>query len=858
MLATHSVVERFTVLRVLGAGAMATVYLVRHNQLGSLHALKVLREPSGRLLRRLLREGRSQGALRHPNVVSVNDIVSVQGQPGLVMEFVEGPTLREWMGTRPLPLEQVDDLARGILAGVAAVHRQGMVHRDLKPGNVLLQIAHDRLMPRVTDFGLVKVLADAEGDGPRTRTGAILGTPAYMAPEQLRAAGAVDARADVFSVGVLLHRLVTGRLARTDGGAPVVELGPEVPSRMVGTIAAALQVEAAARPADCGELLDRWCAGSSEPVGVWDPETLARARATLDVEQTGGAGQVRDAGQIGTVGEQSTDTVDVSVSDQVHSIGGYPLRGVLGRGGMGVVYHVWDPDLQRDIALKMLNVGAPGGIAYARFVREARAVAALDHPAIIRILSLDLEADPPFFTMPLIAGPSLSKLLSEGPLPVEFALEIAEAVARGLHHAHTAGLVHRDIKPSNILMEDGVHPRIVDFGIATGAVDQPTLTSEEQILGTPAYMPPEQAAGRWGDVGPGSDIYALGAVLYHMLSGEPPYRGSVMEIVVGVLSRAPPRLRFTAPGLSSNVARVCERAMARMIADRYPSALALAEDLRACRVGTAPSRRPWRLPRAMIPGAVVVGAVSAALAFLPQPELPPSRVSVHVLSGVELDAPPPVCSLLTAGALSGGREICYTAADLAADECVRFPSGAPTLHNGRLAFGPGLHQTSLVRIPIATEGMFDAGLVVDARLTRRRVNWDDDLLAVVSLGGAVGVGVAAQDNFDGVLIGYQVAFDGPGYSYLGEEPLSHPFGAGGALPPPGGETIYDFAVELGPESTRVWGSWGPMSGDQELLNAQPPRGPVALEILAEDDMESYEIGEVCLTVAPGHPLHRTL
>ena len=206
--------ERFEVLERLGSGGMATVYLVRHRRLESLHALKVLQLPRSESCLRLMREGRLQGGLRHTNIVAVTDVIDVQGAPALIMEYVDGPSLAALMQGRQLSLDQVDVLARGFLAGLTAAHEKGLVHRDLKPANILLQVQRDALVPKIADFGIARLVDELlEGDAlPRlTVAGQPLGTPGYMAPEQL----ADDWRAfgpwtDLYSLGCLAFQLSAG------------------------------------------------------------------------------------------------------------------------------------------------------------------------------------------------------------------------------------------------------------------------------------------------------------------------------------------------------------------------------------------------------------------------------------------------------------------------------------------------------------------------------------------------------------------------------------------------------------------------------------------------------------------------
>lgn len=258
-------------------------------------------------------------------------------------------------------------------------------------------------------------------------------------------------------------------------------------------------------------------------------------------------------------------------------LGRYELRGQLGAGGMGVVYRAWDPDLDRYVALKALHPHISRNPGHReRFLREARAVAKLEHPGIVRIYDIGEADDKVFFTMQLVDGASLDRLLREGPLPALEAARVAEGVARALHAAHQQGLVHRDIKPHNVLMLEGETPLLTDFGLVKSVkATNSHMTQQGQILGTPAYMSPEQARGETLDHR--CDIYALGAVLYEMLSGRPPYAGGTpMQIVGQVMSSEPAPLGAEVPEALRDI---CAKAMARAPEDRYADAGRLADDL---------------------------------------------------------------------------------------------------------------------------------------------------------------------------------------------------------------------------------------------------------------------------------------
>ena len=295
-LAPDEVFERYRVEAEVGCGGMATVYRVRHTQLGSTHALKVLDVQHPAVRRRLLAEGRIQASLRHANIVSVTDVIEVNGQPGLVMDYVDGPALDHWLAEHRPSLDEALGIFRGVLAGVARAHQKGVVHRDLKPANVLLETADDVLVPRVTDFGLVKFLETDSPELRATRSGLAMGTPAYMAPEQVEDSKTVDQRADVWALGCLLYELVTGKspfdgptllaiFARLSTGdyPPPESMVPDLPPAVGHAIRAALVHDRELRVADCTKLkaiLDGRGAEPARKAGLRPPPAPAPGPAT--------------------------------------------------------------------------------------------------------------------------------------------------------------------------------------------------------------------------------------------------------------------------------------------------------------------------------------------------------------------------------------------------------------------------------------------------------------------------------------------------------------------------------------------------------------------------------------------------
>ncbi len=285
-------IDRFVVEAKLRSSALATVYRVRHLDHGSLHALKVLYLDRPTLQDRILAEGRAQASLRHPNVVAFTDVLDVGGNPGLLTEFVRGPSLERVLSRVRLDLEVVEQLVPGILAGVAAAHARQIVHRDLKPGNILLDVGADRVVPKIADFGLARLLGQHRTG--ITGSGATLTTANYMAPETIRNARSADARSDLFALGAILYELVTGHQAFANENVfatlseitsghyvAVTARRPETPPRIVEAIEAAMEGDVDARVANCEELWELWAGPGAEDLATAAarPARLSRAWA---------------------------------------------------------------------------------------------------------------------------------------------------------------------------------------------------------------------------------------------------------------------------------------------------------------------------------------------------------------------------------------------------------------------------------------------------------------------------------------------------------------------------------------------------------------------------------------------------
>jgi hypothetical protein len=263
------------------------------------------------------------------------------------------------------------------------------------------------------------------------------------------------------------------------------------------------------------------------------------------------------------------------------TVPGYEILGELGRGGMGVVYRATQLALKRPVALKMILVGAHAGAEdLARFRSEAEAVARLQHPGIVQIYEVGEHDSLPYFSLEVVEGGSLEKRLLAGPLAPRQAADLVRSLAVAVQAAHQRGIVHRDLKPANVLLtEDGI-PKITDFGLAKRLDVEAGRTRTGAVMGTPSYMAPEQASGRRRQIGPAADVYALGAILYELLTGRPPFQGATpLDTLLEVLEKEPPAVRLLRPQTPRALEVICLKCLAKEPAGRYARAQDLADDL---------------------------------------------------------------------------------------------------------------------------------------------------------------------------------------------------------------------------------------------------------------------------------------
>jgi serine/threonine protein kinase len=353
---------------------------------------------------------------------------------------------------------------------------------------------------------------------------------------------------------------------------------------------------------ECGSLLEEWASNSSfdDSLSGGLKKCLAAPDRPLDSAYERMEAAAKAIGRTGA-GPPPPRPDDRSPAEvMARGVGPYEILDIIGRGGMGVVYRARHREIRNQVAIKMLLAGAHASpSARERFGVEATAIARTRHPNIVQIYHFEESDGLPYFAMEWVDGENLEKRLAAGPLPPREAAELVRTLALAIEHAHGLGIVHRDLKPANILLAADGTPKISDFGLAKLADDErEDLTQTNMILGTPSYMPPEQASARRGAAGPAADIYSLGAILYEALTGVPPFKGPTRKKTLLMVERdepIPPSRKN--PAIPIELDLICVKCLDKVSARRYPSARALADDLDQWLRGGRPPGIPGLLSR---------------------------------------------------------------------------------------------------------------------------------------------------------------------------------------------------------------------------------------------------------------------
>jgi serine/threonine protein kinase len=541
----------YELLDVLTCGVRDVVYKARQTELDRSVALKVIAamdhsEPAR--VARFRREATLVGKLRHPNIVQVYYSGELNGLAYFSTEYLDGGSLIDQFVDRPVPAARAAELVAPLARAVHYAHQQGVVHCAIKPSNVLLTADG---VPKITNFSLAVLLEKEQEETERRR--ALQRLPSYQAPELADGQfGAVGPAADVYSLGAVLYKLLTGgppflgetveqtrEQVRSQEPVPPGRLQPGVPHELEAICLKCLQKAPAGRYASAEELA----------------EALQRFLA-----------------------RKQTDT------DEFEVIPGYEIFEELGRGSLGVVYRARRSNFDYPVALKIFDRLPPERLARIRAAH--RAVFRVRHPNLVEVYDGGEKDGLLYAAEELVEGTTLERQLGGRPQPPRPAARLVETLAEAVHQAHLSGIVHRNLKLRNILLDRLGRPKVGSFELARLLTPGAQLGREEALVGTPRYMAPEQAAGHVEQIGPATDVYALGNILYEMLTGRPPFQGETLsemeEQLRSSLPVPPGRLR---PGVPADLDAVCLKCLEKDPARRYPSALALAEDLGRFRKG---------------------------------------------------------------------------------------------------------------------------------------------------------------------------------------------------------------------------------------------------------------------------------
>lgn len=546
----------FYIEKLIATGGTGAVYKAFCERSNKTLAIKVIHDKgfTGKVRARFLREIKMMKHLKHPNIVDVYDYGQISGIDYLAMQYLKGARLDEVIQKRTGGYRRWLENFLGLLEAIEAIHNANIVHRDLKPSNIMLT-KDDRLV--VFDFGLGKMLRQKRYR--RSITTQIVGTPAYMAPEQTFLGGSHDFRTDIWALGVILYEILTQKLPFPE--KEVQELLEAINHRSPLPIAyhvpsLPLELNVICQKALAKKQQDRY-------QNVSEMANVIRLFLKNNTEENG-----EDGKEISHAISQNEKNIHAVAESKR-----YKILCEIGRGGMGCVFKAYDSQLNRNVALKVVALSKTEEKHHERFWREAKTMAQLRHNNIVTIYDIGINEDTPFFVMDFIKGESLDVYVKNKKPDINSIVKILIQVGDAIHYAHKNGIIHRDLKPSNIMIENE-QPKVMDFGLAKTQ----TNDSKTEILGTPLYMSPEQARG--GNVDFRSDVYSLGATLYYVLSGVIPFQDERGNIFHKILRREPIPLHKLNSEIPSELAAICRKSMNKNRNKRYKNVAMWTQDLR--------------------------------------------------------------------------------------------------------------------------------------------------------------------------------------------------------------------------------------------------------------------------------------
>ena len=623
----------------LASGGMATIFVATHQKLGHVVAVKILHphfQKDQQLVARFMEEARIQANLRHPNILTVHDILELPEASGMVMELLDGCSLSTYYraaGT-PMPIPKALWLFGLLAKALRHAHRDGVVHRDLKPSNVFLHRVHDLVVPKLMDFGVAKFQSGNLANR-LTATGTVLGTPHYMAPEQFEDSSSVDVRADLFSFGVMFYEATTGVLPFE--GQSVTTLMREIlthtptrPSDLVKGYPLAVEAVLMRCLHKRREARYRNAAGVEEALRMIELETGASPIAIEDVPRTELGNLGGELTSVGTLTDQelvsweNTETAQKLADDDggtgggtvvvpvekpesdidwasTHvsrvratppvpsspaTVPGYRITRKIYEGSKTVVFRAVsldDPEFK--VIIKVLGSEYPTPQDVARLKHEYSILNRLDIEGIPRVVGLERYRSGLALVLEDIGAEPLRERLDRCPFTVAEFLPLACKLATILTRLHARNIIHKDINPKNMVHTvPGDVVQVIDFGLAMQMVGrQEDVVITGGMEGTLPYMSPEQTGRMNRPVDYRTDFYSLGATFYEMLCGRPPFDTTDRaELVHCHLAVEPTHPCERNPEIPQVLSDLVMRLMAKNAEDRYQSARGLGADLERC------------------------------------------------------------------------------------------------------------------------------------------------------------------------------------------------------------------------------------------------------------------------------------
>ncbi|HEY4492753.1 MAG TPA: serine/threonine-protein kinase, partial [Acidobacteriota bacterium] len=481
-------------------------------------------EQDKNITRDIVDQTRIISALSHSNILALYDSGKDENHYFLVMEYAEGPSLRQYLSHGSLDISEICEIASQICLALAYAHKKGVVHKNLSPENIYI---NPGTQVKIAHFGIES----------KWEKGSTLVGKQYNSPEQLMGQK-IDGRSDLYSFGTVLYEMLYGVPPFSGQDVELQHLKSEVsfpetprfqvPAFLLKIIRKCMQKNKQKRYISAEEILEE-----------------------LEV----------------------ADIVPGMVLNQR-----YEIIKVLGVGGMGHVYQARDRDLDEVVALKVLRAEISADpMIQKRFLREIKITRMITHPHVVKVFDIGKYKGNRYISMEYIEGVSLDEWLKKNKVDTRTRLNLLAKILQGVQAAHSQGIIHRDLKPQNVLIDRSMNPHVLDFGIARSK--EHVDATSGQIMGSPKYMSPEQIQGK--DLDKRSDVYAVGVLMYLMFTGEEPFQGDdPRAIIMKHLTQPPPPMSKIAPQVPEWVEKIVRKALEKDRNVRYASLKEILDDLR--------------------------------------------------------------------------------------------------------------------------------------------------------------------------------------------------------------------------------------------------------------------------------------